>query len=130
MENSYAQALWKMVADGMDVRKAVHGLRDNLTTNGRLALLPRILRAFERLAERELRKNAATITIARESDERHAKAAVKSILVEMEIAGKDLKTQVDDTLIGGWRLEARGRLIDNSYKNQLVELYRKATGTV
>jgi len=125
MEHAYASALWKMIADGTDVRKAVYALRENLATNGRSALLPRIARAILRVAESEQRKDAATLFIAREKDERHAKTAVKAVLAELGIEAKDLKTRVDDTLIGGWRLEVKDTLIDASYKNTLIELYNR-----
>lgn len=125
METAYAQALWKMVEDGMEPKKAVHALHAELTKTGRASLMRRILRAFERIAERELRKEQATLTVAREHDERHAKSAVKEVLAELEVESKDLKTLIDDTIIGGWRLEAKGTLIDRSYKKQLMELYNR-----
>ncbi|MDO8514850.1 MAG: F0F1 ATP synthase subunit delta [bacterium] len=127
METAYAMALWKMVAEGMDAKKAVHALIDVLAKNGRSSLTPRIARAFLRIAQRQLRKDAATLTVARDKDERYAKAAVKDVLEELGIVSKDLKTQVDDTLIGGWRLEAKGTLVDASYKKQLIELYNRST---
>ena len=130
METAYAQALWKMVEDGMEPKKAVHALHAELTKTGRASLMRRILRAFERIAERELRKEQATLTVAREHDERHAKSAVKEVLAELEVESKDLKTLIDDTIIGGWRLEGNGRLIDASYKTQLLELYKRATSAV
>lgn len=126
MEHAYAQALWKMVAGGSDARKAVHALQDTLSKEGRSSLLPRIVRAFERLAEREMKKESALLSIAREKDERHAKSEVKSILDGLGIDPKDLKTQIDDTLIGGWRLEAKGVLVDASFKQQLIDLYNRS----
>jgi len=130
METAYAQALWKMVERGMEPKKAVHALHEQLTNTGRASLMRRILRAFERIAERELRKGQSTLTVAREHDERHAKTAVKEVLAEFEVESKDLKTLIDDTIIGGWRLEGNGRLIDASYKTQLLELYKRATSAV
>jgi len=109
----------------MEPKKAVHALHAELTKTGRASLMRRILRAFERIAERELRKEQATLTVAREHDERHAKSAVKEVLAELEVESKDLKTLIDDTIIGGWRLEAKGTLIDRSYKKQLMELYNR-----
>ena len=127
METAYAQALWKMVEGGMTPVKAVHALRDTLKVHGREALLPRIGSAFARIAERESRRNDVVLTVAREKDERHAHKEVKSMLAAMGIETKDLKTQVDDTLIGGWRLEGREMVVDASYKNQLLELFNRAT---
>ena len=127
METAYAQALWKMVEGGMTPAKAIHALQETLKANGREALLPRIARAFARIAEREAKRSDVVLTVAREKDERHAHKEVKGMLKEMGIDTKDLKTQVDDTLIGGWRLEGKEQLVDASYKNQLFELYNRAT---
>jgi F0F1-type ATP synthase delta subunit len=132
MENSYAQALWKMVDGGpgragMTLSKAVHALRESLVSHGREALLPHIGRAFVRLAERESKKNDIVLTVAREKDERHAHKGAAEIVKHLGVEAKDLKTQVDDTIIGGWRLEGRGMLVDASYKNRLLELYNRVT---
>ncbi|MFA7309669.1 MAG: F0F1 ATP synthase subunit delta [Candidatus Paceibacterota bacterium] len=127
MEHTYAQALWNMVKGGMTPAKAVHALRESLVKHGRVALLPHIGRAFVRIAEREGNKNDVVLTVARESDERHAHKEIKAIVEMLGAETKDLKTQVDDTIIGGWRLEGRGMLVDASYKNQLLELYKRVT---
>lgn len=127
METAYAQALWKMVDGGMTPAKAVRALQETLKIHGREALLPRIARAFARIAEREAKRSDVILTVAREKDERHAHREVKGVLSAMGIEIKDLKTQVDDTIIGGWRLEGREQLVDASYKNQLLELFNRAT---
>lgn len=127
MEQSYAQALWSIVASGKDAKKAVRALRDLLATHGREALLPRIARAFARIAERDASRNDVVLTIAREKDSRMAHIELKSRLAELGIAAKNLKTQIDDTLIGGWRLEGKETLIDNSYKKHLLAVYNRLT---
>lgn len=127
MEIAYAQALWNMVVGGMTPSKAVHALRETLKVHGREALLPRIASAFARIAEREAKRSDVVLTVAREKDERHAHGDIKELLVQLGVEARDLKTQVDDTLIGGWRLEGRELLVDASYKNQLLELFNRAT---
>ncbi len=125
MENAYAQALWKMVERGMDHKKAVNALRETLREHGRESLLPRIGRAFARIAARDAKKNDLVLTIAEEKGEAAAKRDAKEVLKDLGIEG-DLKTQVDDALIGGWRLEGRGVLVDSSYKKQLLEIYNRS----
>ena len=127
METAYAQALWKMVEDGMTPAKAVRALHEVLKAHGREALLPRIASAFTRIAERETKRSDVILTVAREKDERRAHKEVKELLSAMGVGVEDLKTQVDDTLIGGWRLEGREQWVDASYKNQLLELYSRVT---
>lgn len=127
MELAYAQALWKMVEGGMTPAKAVRALQETLKIHGREALLPRIASAFARLAQREAKRSDVVLTVAREKDERRAHKEVKELLTRMGVESKDLKTQVDDSLIGGWRLEGKETLVDASFKNQLLELYNRVT---
>lgn len=127
METAYATALWKIIEGGTDHRKAVMALREKLQQDGREALLPRIARAFERIAEREAKKNDIILSVAKESDERKAKSAAKEALASMKVETDTLKTHVDESLIGGWRLEGKGVLVDNSYKKQLLDLYHRVT---
>ncbi len=127
MEHVYAQALWQTVARGTDAKKAVHALRETLVADGRETLLPRIARAFGRLAEREAKRTDVVLTIAREKDERQARAQIKELLSQMDVDAKSLKTRVDDTQIGGWRLEGKETLFDNSYKKHLLGMYNRVT---
>lgn len=127
MERAYAQALWQLVAGGMDAKDAVHAIHKRLEKEGRAILMPRVAHAFSRIAERESRKRDYTLTVARESDLTHARKEVKAYTSEMGIDIEDLKTQVDDSLIGGWRLEGNERLVDASYKRRLLDLYNGVT---
>lgn len=134
MEEGYAQALWKVIQAGTSAQKAVHALTDTLKARGRLALSPRIAKAFGRIAARESAREGLVLTIAQESDQHHAHAEAKKVFAEIGVVGNDmpahagLKTEVDDTLIGGWRLEGRGTLIDASYKKQLLDIFSSVTG--
>jgi F0F1-type ATP synthase delta subunit len=128
MEEGYAQALWKVIHAGTPAHKAVQALTETLKAHGRIALSPRIAKAFARIAERESGREGAVLTVAREKDERHAHAEAKKVLAEMGVEIQDLKTEVDDTLIGGWRLEGRGTLIDASYKKHLLDIFSSVTG--
>lgn len=134
METAYAQALWKLVQGGpgraaMTPHAAVKAVREKLERDGRVSLMPRVRRAFARLAEREANKNTMVLTVAREKDERTAKSAAKEVLASL--GANDLpkeagfETRVDDTIIGGWRLEGRGVLVDNSYKSKLLSIYNR-----
>ncbi len=127
MEKLYAQALWQLVSNGMDAKDAVHAIYDRLENEGRAILMPRVAHAFFRIAEREARKSDYTLSIAREEDLAHAKKELKAYHEDLGIDFDNLKTQVDDSLIGGWRLEGNERLVDVSYKKQLLEMYNSVT---
>lgn len=127
MEQAYAQALWQLVENGMSPKQAITALVESLKARGREALLPRIARAFERLAEREMRKNAVTVSVAHEKDSVHAKRDAKRVLEEIGADAKDIDVKIDESLIGGWRLEGAGMLVDQSFKKSLLEMYNAAT---
>ncbi len=130
MEKTYAQALWKLVAGGMDAKKAVQAIYERLQQEGRASLMPRVGRALARIAERESNKRDLVLTVARESDLAQAKKEAKDVISAFtgeSGSNADLKTQVDDSLIGGWRLEGNERLVDVSFKKQLLDVYQGVT---
>ncbi len=130
MEIAYAQALWKLIQNGKKPKEAVRALHEMLVRLGRVSLLPKIARAFGRIAERAQSQSGVVLSIAREKDERSAHKAVKGILSEMDVDAKDVTTQVDETLIGGWRLEGKEKLVDASFKKYLLQMYNAATTSI
>lgn len=122
MENGYAQALYTAIASGTTHTKAVHALVERLKREGRSALLPRIAKTFARVAQRESAKNRTALYVAREHDAHQAlTAAGKFAQVEKH------DVHVDETLIGGWRLEHEDTLVDASYKKHLLEIFNRVT---
>lgn len=130
MERAYAQALWRQVEKGAEPRRAVAALRDALEARGRLELLPRVARAFVRLADRERRKSALTLTVAREKDAHRAQKDAKEFLDALGASAKDVDIEIDEKLVGGWRLEGREHLVDASHKTQLLDIYQRAVRAV
>jgi len=126
MEKQYAQALWKLVEGGMKPLEAVRALHENLKRAGREELLPRIGREFSRIAHRESKREDMVVSVAHEKDVHHAKSKAREVMAKLGI-DEDVKTQVDDTLIGGWRLEGKGHLVDASYKKYLLDIYTAVT---
>ena len=116
MENSYATAPWKMIGAGTAPKRAISQLREHLALRGRLALLPRIARAFARHAAREHAKDTLTLSVGA-AGAAEAKREAKALLSGMHIAEHDVETVVDETLIGGWRLEGREYLLTQVTKS-------------
>lgn len=118
MEQAYAGALMRMIEQGTSPKEAVHAIREALRARGRDGLLPRVGRAFERLAHRAAAKGETRITVASHADAAAAQhaAGVKHAIVKE-----------DATLIGGWRIEKDGTLVDDSYKRHLLDIYHRAT---
>jgi len=121
MERAYAQALWRKILSGEKPAHAIAALHRLLTTQGRTALMPKIGHAFERLALRERGQHTMRLTVAREKDTARARKHAQEFLkgdVHME-------TVLDESVVGGWRLEGNDLLIDNTHKRHLTELYRR-----
>ena len=127
MEEAYAQALWNLVEGGMTPPSAVHKVRDLLVKHGREALLPRIARAFERIAARKRKAEGISLSVAREKDVKAAMKEAANYIANLGAGSAEAEVVVDDSLIGGWRLEGRGTLVDASFKKQLLTLYNRAT---
>lgn len=114
----YAQALLRLIEKGEKPAEAARKLHATLVREGRASLMPSIGRAFERLAARRANREKTTLYIARKKDETHALKAS---------GAKDAEIAIDETLIGGWRLEAGETLQDASWKHHLLTIYQNST---
>lgn len=111
----------------MTPKKAVASLKVQLIAQGRIALAPRIARAFSRIAARERQRSALTLYVARKKDGRAALRGAKDVLAELGAKSADVEIAEDGALIGGWRFEGRERVVDASWKKHLLDLYARAT---
>lgn len=124
MENAYASALLALVEKGTPAKDAVAKVREALERNGRLSIMPRVGRAFARLAGKKARAKTIVALIAREEDRKIALAEA-----ERFAAGKAVEVRLDPTLVGGWRIEGGGKVLDASHKKDLLSIYdRSAAG--
>ncbi len=124
MEKSYAQALFQLIEGGMKPHDALAQLRETLERHGRSALLPKIGKAFQRLAEKALAGKEVRLIVA---DEKDAKLAVKEAAEALELSDGDMRVCTDTSLIGGWRIETKELLMDASYKQYLLSVFNAAT---
>lgn len=120
MEREYAQALSDSLARGTDEAKLVDGLVKHLKDEGRMKLLPGIVRELKRL-QSETGKLAPSLEIANESDRASA------ILGAQEAGINASDITVNPSLIKGWRARSGSVLVDRSAKQALVDLYQKIT---
>lgn len=124
MPEVYAHVLVRMVDKGEAPHAAVQKLHENLTEHGRSALFPKIARAFERLMQKRHQKTDVRLFVADQDDARHAKNEAEHSL---GTAHEQMHVHTDSSLIGGWRVEAGERLVDMSYKKQLLSIFNRAT---
>jgi len=122
----YAQALFELSKQEKNPQKMMDAFVHMLKEKNALGLLPQILRHLQAILARASR-NAPVLTLARQEDESTVREEIAPTLKHAEIDPADVTVKIDDTLIGGYRLEYPGNLIDTSYKNQLLQIYRKIT---
>ncbi len=123
MEQAYAQALKDIIDSGKSPKQAIALIKNSLEAHGRGGLLTRVGHAYARLMAREERKSGITLFIAQAGDEKKAQKEASAFIS----TGADVSIQIDDSLIGGWRLEGGGQVVDMSFKKQLLSLYNHAT---
>ena len=118
MQDAYAQALWQKVSTGTAIKEAVASVIHALQRRGRATLMPRVLHAFKRISDRESRRHQEMLYVAKEHDGAHAKTLS---------GAHHAHVAVDESLIGGWRLESGETLKDASFKKYLLDMYNAAT---
>lgn len=116
---SYALAITKAIKEGFDPTTAVKNFIEVLKRRGTLKLLPKVILQLEQIENRE-RAHLPTLSVANNSD---FNAALKNSGVKES----DVTKNIDETLIGGYKLEQNGKLTDTSHKKSLLELYYKIT---
>jgi F-type H+-transporting ATPase subunit delta len=104
--------------------KAIRSLFDLLLERERIALFPRIATAYVDLVERRAGIVKGTITTAREIGANEREELVRQLETS---SGKKIRATfaVDESLIGGAKVQVGDRLIDSSLKAQLEELRRE-----
>lgn len=116
----YAHALIRLIAGGETPGKAVQKTHELLIRQKREHMFPQIARAFARIMQKEEMKHREVLLVARKHDEARARK---------ETGAKNAELVLDETLIGGWRLEAKGMLEDASWKSALLDIYKAVTRT-
>ena len=119
----YAQALFEASQkEGANAKTLVKNLARHLEADGRVKLLPAILRDLQRLDAAQA-KLAPTVEVAHAHESAAALKSAKQYGIHAEHAS------VNPALIKGWRATDNGKLIDHSAKRELIDLYRSITAS-
>lgn len=112
-----AQALKATIKEGLSVDEAVKNFVEALRRRGMLRILSKVAYEFELLEKREM-SYKPTMSVARESDFDQA-------FRDSGVDTSNVVKKIDDTLIGGYKVEQGGELTDTSYKRQLLDIFYK-----
>jgi F-type H+-transporting ATPase subunit delta len=123
---NFAQALFDLTygASEAEALRATDKLIELLKKESRLALLPAIVREYERMVRKAEAHTRLTVSVAKASDrQRYAGVIARDAAL---LGNTEVEEIVEDpSLVGGYVLEANGSRIDQSYKNRLLSLYRE-----
>jgi len=124
MNKQYIKAVLEVIAEGKSPDTVIEGLVKTLKAKGHMRLYASVLRGVLRILETQKSKSGAIVTVVDEKAITKYSKAIKHSLSQLS-AETDPEIKIDNTIIGGFTTEFNNVLIDNSYKAQLVALYRK-----
>lgn len=124
MKDNYVAAILELLKEGTDAKSIFAGLQDTLAKRGHQQLYPSILKTVQRILEAQTLATA-TVAVASEADVKKFKTAIADSLSALNASSSE--TVIDQTLVGGFIVEANNTRIDNSYKKQLINMYRSLT---
>lgn len=125
----YAQAFGEVLGD----KEMKHGseyaqnLLRVIRYRGHQRLLPSIVTELETKVKEQGEVGVLTLTVARSEDEAVFQGAIEKDQKDFGFDDVEVQTVVDDSVIGGYRIESREHLIDRTYKKALLEMYQKMT---
>ena len=124
--NDYSSALFELLAKGSQGDALLESLQSLLKKKGHERLYASILKDLLAKFEKDKQRNSIQVMVGREKDIPHLK---ESILEAMATLGteKEFLSHVDTTLIGGFKIKSHDKVIDRSYKKQLLTIYRSLT---
>jgi len=109
---------------GKELHELTLSLVDLVVRNGREQFLPAIARMFNQETKRHKGITESVLTTAVPVDTRVSKQ-VEDIIADMFKTKVDLKTNVDESIIGGFVLKVEDNFIDASVKNKLRKIKRE-----
>lgn len=125
----YAQALYDLaLTEKGDESKLIRQFVETVAGNGHAHMLPKILKSYERIAEKEARKSTIEVTSAVPLSEENVLKLLKKEPFKNALTASHKKVvrKTDDTLVGGVVVRTGRVRIDASYKRMLLDLYQNA----
>ncbi len=127
MKKNYIKAIMELLAAGQAIDVVLAHLKEVLARRRHLSIHSDILKGLQAEMERSAKENAAVLFVAKVGDSAKLAAAVDAALSSMKESGAQVRTVVDETLIGGFKINHNGKTVDASYKTKLLTLYKNIT---
>lgn len=123
MKDAYVTALTESILTGTPVEQALQNVKTTMAGKGHLRLWPQVLKATKRVLESRLDSTLPHVTLAKAGDANQEviKSALAKIGVTKEV---NFNTSIDPNLVGGLVVRFKGLILDTSYKQALLRLYK------
>ncbi len=125
MKQAYITALTEALLDTKDVDGALESTHALLTKKGHVRLWSSVLKGVIVALEKKETEDTPRIIVAKESAK--DSEALKAALLKLSIQNQPDTVEVDSSLIGGFVVQYKDKMVDASYKRALIDLYRKVT---
>lgn len=122
MKDNYTQAVLELIEAGSPVDAVLVDMKKVMDRKGHASLYPSVLRSLvQKLESRQVAK-MPTVVVSKADSESLKKAP--ALLAQLGCTDKDFNTVVDPTLVGGLIVSHDHKMIDQSHKTKLRNLYQ------
>lgn len=118
----YSQAAYAAYQNGMKIDSVMERLKEVLDKRGHMALYERVLIDLQEIIT-QATETPTKITLAQLEDRKKHEQEITKILSEYKIT-EEPEYVADETIVGGFIIESKDKMVDRSYKRSLVSLYR------
>ena len=124
MRQQYTTAAYMLLQDGMDVDTVLTGVRRAMERRGHDHFYPKVVRDLAQLWERHEQQHSPVVSLAREQD---ATELADTIAAQLSTLGAptEYRTEIRPEQVGGSIARYNHRVIDGSYKDALLRLYKR-----
>lgn len=123
--HDYSSALFNILRDGGD-EKVFTSLKQLLAKKGHEKLYAQILKDLLKKFEKNSERSTVQVVVGRAGDEKKLEERIIQSITSLT-KDKTYSTHIDPTLIGGFKIIGHDKVIDQSYKKQLLTIYRSLT---
>jgi len=120
---NYSRAAILSLGEGVSIEEILSSIRKVLENQGRAKLYPRILKSMLRDIARFEKDTEATVRLKTTGNREKYQKAIEESLKKIG-ANSGERVIEDETIIGGYSVSIGGKMIDNTHKTKLVNLYR------
>lgn len=127
MKSHYINAVTELLLQGREANAVLGNLARVLAEKGHTSIHASVLRGVIKELQRRREATAPTVVVAKSADASVYKEAIEASLLQLKSNPADVQFLTDESLIGGYIASHQGKLINRSYKEKLVSLYRAIT---